>query len=372
MANIKKKYDFEDIEGIIEGEKKPRCIYFIYSQTKDNIENIKFKVKEEKNKAFENYLNYYKKNIKNDQNKNIISIFEISFYLDKALLKFYLEMHTFDRKRFTSQEEYSIKKDKDLFIYNLEFKGYVDKYLFFFDNNVKPPEKKQLTMMEQFSIFNKYLNEKGLAKIEKGSTKEILVNDSIAILTKNKNNFDFDLFLCLFREIYFYSSIKRLLTIFNLKKININKNIDPKLYEKILKVVLNKPNLILKNLEGNENLERIFYDVSAIFFKNFGQTFLETLLFPDLTKIKKDEEKSYLKKRAKMMKKTILENPDKFSGLNSEIMKKLLDSINDKKEKIKLIEFTKKLEIKLFIISETLDKIKPTIEIEPNSIEYNF
>ena len=372
MAKNKKKEDFEVIEGIIEGEKKPRSIYFIYSQTKDNVEQIKFRVKDEKNKAFENYLNYYKKNIQIDQNKNIISIFEISFYLEKALLKFYLEMHTFDRKRFTSQEEYSIKKDKDLFIFNLEFKNYVDKYLFFFDNNVKPPEKKQLTFVEQFTIFNKYLNEKGLAKIEKGSTKEILVNDSIAILTKNKTNFDFDLFLCLFREIYFYNSIKRLLTIFNIKKININKKIDPKLYEKILIVVLNKPNLILKNLDGNEKLESIFYDISAIFFKNFDQEYLETLLFPDLTKTKKEEEKTYLKKRANIMITTILENPDKFSGLNNEIMKKLFNSINDKKEKIKLIFFTKKLEIKLSIIYETLDKIKPKIEIEPNSLEYNF
>ena len=208
-------------------------------------------------------------------------------------------MYTNEKKRFNSQEDYSIKKNKDLFIYNLEFKGYIENNWLFFNKEVKAPEKKQLTMMEQFSIFNKYLNEKGLAKIEKGSTKEILVNDSIAILTKNKTNFDFDLFLCLFREIYFYSSIKRLLTIFNIKKISINKKIEPKLYEKILKVVLNKPNLILKNLDGNENLERIFYDVSAIFFKNFEQKFLETLLFPDLTKIKKDEEKSYLKKKSK-------------------------------------------------------------------------
>ncbi len=371
MAKNEKKNDFVDIEGFIEGEKRPRCIYFIYSQTKDNIEHIKFRVKDEKNKAFENYLNYYKKNIQIDQNKNIISIFEISFYLEKTLLKFYLEMHTFDRKRFASQEEYSIKKDKDLFIYNLEFKGYVDKYLFFFDNNVKPPEKKQLTFVEQFSIFNKYLNEKGLAKIEKGSTKEILVNDSIAILTKNKTNFDFDLFLCLFREIYFYSSIQRLLTIFNIKKININKKIDPKLYDKILKVVLNKPNLILKNLKGNEKLENIFYDVSAIFFKNFEQEYLETLLFPDLTKIKKDEEKTYLKKRAKMMINTILENPEKFSGLNNEIMKKLIDLTKDKKEKFKLIIFTKKLEIKLFIINETLEIIINKIEIDSNSLDYD-
>ena len=83
-------------------------------------------------------------------------------------------MKTNDKKKFTSKEEYTIKKDKDLFIYNLEFNGYVEKYLFIFNNDVKPPEKKQLTMMEQFSIFSKYLNDNGLAKIEKGSTKELL------------------------------------------------------------------------------------------------------------------------------------------------------------------------------------------------------
>ena len=278
-------------------------------------------------------------------------------------------MYTIDKKTFISQED---RKDKDLFIYNLEFKNYVENNWLFFNKEVKAPEKKKLTMMEQFSIFSKYLNEKGLAKIEKGSTKEILVNDSIAILTKNKNNFDFDLFLGLFREIYFYSSIKRLLIIFNIKKININKNIDPKLYEKILKVVLNKPILLLKNLDNNENLEKIFYDVSVIFFKNFDQIFLESLLFSDLNKIKKDEDKIYLKKRAKMMISTILENPDKFSGLNNEIMKKLIDSIKNKSEKIKLLDFTKKLELKLFIISESLGEIKNKIEIDQNSLDCNF
>ncbi len=253
-----------------EVEKNTRSIYFIYSQTKNNIYQIKFKVKEEKYKSFELNLKYNQKNIENEKNKNIITIFEISFYLEKNLLKFYLEMSTIDNKKYISKEEYLIKKDKDLFIYNLEFKDYFDKYLFLFDNNDKPPEKKQLSMMEQFLIFINYLNEKGNMKFEKGSKKEILVNDSITMLSKNKTNFDFNFFLCLFREIYFYSSIKRLLTVFNIKKINnINKNIDPKQYEKILKMILNKPNLLLKNLDGNENLERIFYDVSLIFFKNF-------------------------------------------------------------------------------------------------------
>ena len=58
-------------------------------------------------------------------------------------------------------------------------------------------------MKEQFEIFNYYLKEKINEKIEKVSIKEILINDTIAILNKNKKNFDFDLFLCLFREIYF-------------------------------------------------------------------------------------------------------------------------------------------------------------------------
>ena len=372
MKNMKKKDNgYEVIEGVIEG--KQRSIYFIYSQSKNNIYQINFKPKEDKVDIKELNLKYDKKDIDNAQNKNIVTIFEISFSLKKSLLKFYLEMYTIDKKKkFDSQEEYIIKKDKDLFIYNLEFKGYVEKNWFIFKNDVKPPDKKQLTMMEQFSIFSKYLNDKGLAKIEKGSTKEILVNDSIAILTKNKENFDFDLFLGLFREIYFYSSIKRLLTIFNIKKININKNIDSNQYSKILKVVLNKPNILLKNLDKNENLERIFYDVSILFFKNFEQKFLESLLFPDLSKIKKDEEKAYLNKRAKIMINTILENPEKFSGLDNEIMKKLIDSTNDKKDKLKLLNFTKKLETKLLIINGCLDKIKQKIEIDPNSLEYSI
>ena len=48
MAKNKKKDDLENFEGIIEGEKKSRSIYFIYSQTKDNIQQIKFRVKDEK------------------------------------------------------------------------------------------------------------------------------------------------------------------------------------------------------------------------------------------------------------------------------------------------------------------------------------
>ncbi len=52
-------------------------------------------------------------------------------------------------------------------------------------------------------------------------------------------------------------------------------------------------------------------------------------------------------------------------------MKKLLDSTQDKKEKLKLIFFTKKLEIKLFIINETLEIIKNKIEIDQNSLDYN-
>ena len=78
-------------------------------------------------------------------------------------------------------------------------------------------------------------------------------------------------------------------------------------------------------MDNNENLEKNFYDFSIIFFKNFNQNFLESLLFPDLNKIKKDEEKIYLKKRAKMMITTIFENPEKFFGLNNEIIKKLFE-----------------------------------------------
>ena len=266
MVDKEMKGDYEVIKGIIEGEKKQRSIYFIYSQITNNEHQIKFKVKDKKFKAFESNLKYNKKDIPNAQN----TIFEISFNLEKDFLKFKLEMVTNDNKRFVSQKEYLIRKDKDLFIYNLEFKDYHERnwYTLYIYNKIdKAPEKKQLTMMEQFSIFSNYLNEKGLAKIEKGSTKETLVNDSISILTKKKDNFDFDLFLGLFREIYFYSSIKRLLTIFNIKKININKNIDPKLYEKILQVVLNKPILLLKNLDNNENLEKYFMMFQLYFLK---------------------------------------------------------------------------------------------------------
>ena len=359
MENFNK----ENINNI--QSKEQRSIYFIYAQTKDNILQIQFKAKEEKFNTNKLNLKYNKKNIENAQNKNIISIYEISLSLKKALLKFYLEMFTIDKNKFISQEEYSIKKDKDLFIYNLEFKGYVDKYLLYFNKEEKPAK---LTMMEQFDIFNKYLKENNIKKIEKGSTKEILINDTIAIL--NKNNLDFDLFLSLFREIYFHSLIKRLLTIFNIKKVIINKNIDSKQFEIIFKILLNKPIILLNNLEWNEKLEKNFYDASILFFKFFEQNYLEFLLFPNLNEIKNEE--TYLKKRSKIMINTILENPEKFSGLNNEIMKKLIDLTKDKKEKFKLIIFTKKLEIKLFIINETLDIIINKIEIDSNSLDYNL
>ena len=364
MENINK----ENINNI--SFNNQRSIYFIYSQTKNNIYQIKFIPKEETFNINELNLKYNQKNI--HKNKNIIIIFEISFHLQKSILKFYLEMYTIDKIKFISQEEYKIKKDKDLFIYNLEFKDNEDRnWLIFNNNDVKPPEKNVLTIMEQFNIFIQYLKEKNDRKIEKGSTKENLINDTIAILIKNKENLDFDLFLGLFREIYNYGYLKRLLTIFNIKKININKNIDPKLYENIFKLLFNKSTILSKYL-NDENLEKIFYDFSILFFKNFEQKYLKNLLFPDLNNIKKDEEKNYLNKRAKIMINIILENPEKFSGLNNEIMKKLLNSMKEKKEKIKLIIFTKKLEIKLFIIIECLEEIKNKIEIEPNSLEYSI
>ncbi len=282
--------------------KKQQSIYFIYSQIKNNILQIQFKPKNENFNINELNLKYNQKNIINAKNENIINtIFEISFSLQKSLLKFYLEMNTIDKNRFISQEEYSIKKDKDLFIFNLEFKGY-ENYLLYFNTS----EKKQLSMKEQFEIFNNYLKEKINEKIEKVSIKEILINDTIAILNKNKKNFDFDLFLCLFREIYFCGTLKKLLSVFDMKKININNNIDFKQFENIFKILLKKPIFLLNNLEWNENIEKKFYDVSILFFKLFEQKFLEKLLFPDLNEIKKENEKNYLKKRSKMMKNTIL------------------------------------------------------------------
>ena len=344
-------------------------IYFIYSQLKDNILQINFKTKEKQFNLKELNLKNYKKNIIKEQNKNIISIFEISLTLEK-LLKFYLEINTKDNKNFESEKEYLIKKNEDLFIYNLEFKDYDEKNLFF-NKEENPPEKKQLTMKEQFSIFNEYLKEKGQAKIEKGSKKEHLINDTIEIISKNKN-FDFDFFLCLFKETYFYNRIKTLLNIFNIKKINVHKNIELKQYEIVFKIILDKPNILLKNLDGNEILEKNFYDVLILFYKNFDQKYLFSLLFPDLNKIKKEEEKINLNKRSKIMINTILENPEKFSSLSNEIMKKLIDFIKDKKDKLNLLFFTKKLEIKLLILNETLDLIKQKIEFDPNSLEYNY
>ena len=58
-----------------------RSIYFIYIQTKNNINEIKFKTIDEKFDIKELNLKYNQKNI--DENKNIITIFEISFSLQK-------------------------------------------------------------------------------------------------------------------------------------------------------------------------------------------------------------------------------------------------------------------------------------------------
>ncbi len=66
MVNKENKGDNEVMKGVIEGEKKQRSIYFIYSQIKNNERQIKFKVKEEKYKAFESNLKYKKKDIPND------------------------------------------------------------------------------------------------------------------------------------------------------------------------------------------------------------------------------------------------------------------------------------------------------------------
>ena len=93
--------------------KKQRSIYFIYSHIKNNILQIQFKPKNENFNINELNLKYNQKNIINAKNENIINtIFEISFSLQKSLLKFYLEMNTIDKNRFISQEEYSIKTTK--------------------------------------------------------------------------------------------------------------------------------------------------------------------------------------------------------------------------------------------------------------------
>ena len=195
--------EFENVEI------KQRSIYFIYTQTKNNIDQIKFKPKDDKFDIKELNLKYDQKNI--DNNKNIITIFEISFSLQKESLNFYLEMNTIDKKKFVSKEEYSITKEKDIFIYNLEFKNY---------------EKTQFSIFEQFNFFSQFLKEKN-----ETNSKENLIKETIAILNKNKENFDFDFFLCLFKEIFFTDSLKKLFSIFDVAKIKFNKNFEPKLYE---------------------------------------------------------------------------------------------------------------------------------------------
>jgi len=214
-----------------EGKDKKRSIFFIYSQINENILKIELKFDNKQINIKDLNLKYEKKNYEKD--KNNLTIFEISLE-NKKLLKFQIELKTKDKKNFNSKEKYTIMKDKDLFIFNIIFLGYEERYLLNHNNNAALLKKKAISLLEQFNIFNKYLNEIGKSIIEKNSTKEILVTDSIKLLTKNKDDFNFGFFLTLFREIYSYNTVKRLLTIFDIKKITINKNIDPIAYESIL------------------------------------------------------------------------------------------------------------------------------------------
>ena len=169
---------------------------------------------------------------------------------------------------------YLKEKRKSLtnFIYDLEFKEYAGWF-----GKKMPPPSIRFSKAEQLKLYNEMLKKH---KIRQDNPISVtLITDSICHI--NKQKFYFDFYLDILRACYSSTEVKMLLMMFNLQNVILPEKMEKKDYIRILNMIENKPNLILKHLGKNDSKEkyfRYFYTVLLYFRINYDNEKVQSLL----------------------------------------------------------------------------------------------
>ena len=153
------------------------------------------------------------------------------------------------------------KGDRSNFIYDLKFEEN--------DKKISPPICLNFTKLEQLKLYSELLKE---LKIKQGEplSKALLIDSQFFLIG---NNYYFDFYLELFKQCYSQKEIKTLLMMFKLNRVILPDEMKIKDYSSILKMIENRPSIIIKYCTKNDNEEKyykIFYTLLLYFNSNYN------------------------------------------------------------------------------------------------------
>ena len=238
----------------------------------------------------------------------------------------------------------SFIKTKNNFIYDFEFKE--SKGLF--NNIIYPPPYIKFSKASQLQI---YIQIKELFFKEDELLFQDLITDSKRFLIEqNIEKYSFDFYLENFLIIYHLKEIKELLKCFDLKKIELSLNFNPKRYAEVLNECENDPSIIMKY--SNKKKDKYYYKFYSLllFFKmNYDKnSFYDILKKKELWKYSMDIifENLQIFKDAKI--------PNEFT---IELIKRKYSSFSDVEKIFNLVHSTEDLFI---ILRNTLSELSKT------------
>jgi hypothetical protein len=238
----------------------------------------------------------------------------------------------------------SFIKTKNNFIYDFEFKE--SKGLF--NNIIYPPPYIKFSKASQLQI---YIQIKELFFKEDELLFQDLITDSKSFLIEqNIEKYSFDFYLENFLIIYHLKEIKELLKCFDLKKIELSLNFNPKRYAEVLNECENDPSIIMKY--SNKKKDKYYYKFYSLllFFKMIydKNSFYDLLKKEELWKFSMDIifENLQIFKDAKI--------PNEFT---IELIKRKYSSFSDVEKIFNLVHSTEDLFI---ILRNTLSELSKT------------
>lgn len=279
-------------------------------------------------------------------------------YKDSELEKYEVKIKCKRSKTIGSDIFYgtiSYIKTKNNFIYDFKFQE--SKGLF--NNIIYPPSYIKFSKASQLRIYSQI--KEYYFKEDKSLFQDLIFDSKLFLIEQNIERYSFDFYLENFIIIYHFKEIKELLKCFDLNKVELPYNFEPKRYEEVLNECENDPSIIIKY--SNKKKDKYYYKLYSLllFFKmNYDEdSFYDLLKKEELWRYSIDIifENLQIFRKAKI--------PNEFI---IELIKRKYSSFLDTKKILSLIHSTENFFI---ILNNTLPELSKTFsESKINVFEF--
>ena len=233
-------------------------VFFLISYESSLTESIKYSLSKEN--GIENLkISFTKKNINNDKKEYIISVF--SFDINN------LKEENLDEKTNPLKANILFTIKNEVYKEQIIFKG--GKYNFIYNFKIENnPSLIQLDQSSQLKIFFEALREQ--KTINRETLLKALILDSIDFIKEN-NKINFNFFLELLKLCLFKKERNSVLLNFQLEKINISNDLNPKDYTSVLSLIEKNPTKFCNENDDKEKekINEKFYMILLCFIANY-------------------------------------------------------------------------------------------------------